>query len=71
MRYTRKKLEHETRKLRRQTERPLDNVISLRISDQEKRELERVVKRTSKSISDIMREAMSLWINKRNRLCID
>ncbi|BCS52792.1 ribbon-helix-helix protein, CopG family [Geobacter sp. SVR] len=70
MRYIGKQLKQETRK-RRLPEKTLDNVISLRISDQEKRKLERVVKKTSKNMSDIMREAINLWINKRDRLCLD
>ena len=50
---------------------PLDNVISLRISDEEKQTLEQLAKATSKSVSDIMREAMELWKSKRRRLCLE
>lgn len=49
----------------------LENVISLRISDQEKRQLEKLTANTTKSISDIMREAIQLWSSKRRNLCLD
>jgi len=49
----------------------LENVISLRISDQEKKELEKLTSKTSKSITDIMREALTLWSSKRRSLCMD
>jgi len=49
----------------------LQNVISLRISDVEKKALEKLTKSTSKSISDIMREAIDLWSSKRRKLCLD
>ena len=49
----------------------LQNVISLRINDDEKRTLEKLTKSTSKSISDIMREAIDLWTAKRRSLCMD
>jgi hypothetical protein len=49
----------------------LQNIISLRINDEEKKELEKLTKSTSKSISDIMREAIGLWSSKRRKLCMD
>jgi len=49
----------------------LQNVISLRITDVEKKALEKLTKSTSKSISDIMREAIDLWSSKRRKLCLD
>jgi len=49
----------------------LDNIISLRISDQEKKTLEKLTSKTSKSLSDIMREAITLWSSKRRNLCMD
>ncbi|MDD2733692.1 MAG: ribbon-helix-helix protein, CopG family [Desulfuromonadaceae bacterium] len=49
----------------------VENVISLRISDQEKRTLEKLTSKTSKSITDIMREALTLWSSKRRSLCMD
>lgn len=48
----------------------LKNVISLRINDDEKRTLEKMVKTTSKSITEIMREAIELWRAKQRRLCM-
>ncbi len=50
---------------------PLQNVISLRINDNEKKSLEKLTKTTSKSISEIMREAIDLWTSKRRSLCMD
>ena len=49
----------------------VENVISLRISDQEKKMLEKVIAKTSRSMSDIMREALHLWSSKRRNLCMD
>lgn len=56
---------------RRKNADALSNVVSLRISDQEKRELEKLTKTSSKNISEIVREAIELWISKRKRLCLD
>lgn len=49
----------------------LQNVISLRISDDEKKRLEKLTRTTSKNISDILREAINLWSSKRRNLCMD
>lgn len=59
-----------SRKKRKEAEQ-LQNVISLRINDEEKRALEKLTKSTSKSISEIMREAIDLWSSKRRKLCMD
>jgi predicted transcriptional regulator len=45
----------------RMRENPRYNVISMRISDEERDELQELMSRTHKSVSDIMREAMSLF----------
>jgi len=42
----------------RMRENPRYNVISMRVSDEEREQLESLVHRTQKSVSDIMREAM-------------
>lgn len=44
----------------RMRENPRYNVISMRISDEERETLEMIMDSTKKSISDIMREAMEL-----------
>lgn len=44
----------------RMRENPRYNVISMRISDEERETLERIVSATNRSVSDIMREAMDL-----------
>ena len=43
----------------RMRENPRYNVISMRISDEEREHLESLVQRTHKSVSDIMRDAMN------------
>ena len=43
----------------RMRENPRYNVISMRVSDEEREQLESLVQRTHKSVSDIMREAMA------------
>lgn len=42
----------------RMRENPRYNVISMRVSDSEREQLEHLVRHTRKSVSDIMREAM-------------
>ena len=60
-----------TNRTKKQKKEQLPNVISLRINDDEKKVLEKLTKSTSKSISDIMREAIDLWSSKRRKLCMD
>ena len=73
MPYTRNKVSREPKSSKKKKNRiePLQNVISLRINDDEKRVLEKLTKTTSKSISEIMREAIDLWSTKRRKLCMD
>jgi hypothetical protein len=68
---TRKNCAKEIKKPRRQQDKKLDNVISVRLSDQEKHVLQRIIKRTSKNASDIMREAVLLWSSRQRSLCMD
>ena len=49
----------------------LKNVVSLRISDQEKLVLEKITESTSKSVSDIVREAIGYWLARQQRLCAE
>jgi predicted transcriptional regulator len=44
----------------RMRENPRYNVISMRISDEERETLEQIMDSTKKSVSDIMREAMQI-----------
>lgn len=44
----------------RMRENPRYNVVSMRISDAERRHLESLVEHTHKSVSDLMREALNL-----------
>ncbi|NTV50244.1 MAG: ribbon-helix-helix protein, CopG family [Geobacteraceae bacterium] len=63
--------EPKSSKKKREKAEQLQNVISLRINDDEKRALEKLTKSTSKSITEIMREAIDLWSTKRRKLCMD
>ncbi len=63
--------EPKSPKKKRNESEQLQNVISLRINDDEKRALEKLTKSTSKSITEIMREAIDLWSSKRRKLCMD
>lgn len=45
----------------RMRENPRYNVISMRISDEERETLQMIMQSTHKSVSDIMREAMDLF----------
>jgi len=58
-------------KEKRQKKEQLKNIISLRINDEEKQTLEKLTKSSSKSISEIMREAINLWSSQRSKLCLD
>lgn len=51
----------------RMRENPRYNVISMRISDEEREHLESLVATTHKSVSDIMREAMSAFTMQLER----
>ena len=44
----------------RMRENPRYNVISMRISDEERETLEQIMDSTKKSVSDMMREAMQI-----------
>lgn len=50
----------------RMRENPRYNVISMRISDEERDTLESIMNTTHKSVSDIMREAMELFKTQMN-----
>ena len=56
---------------RRKDEHVLSNVLSLRISDHEKHELEKITKTSSKSVSEIAREALEYWLSARKRYCLN
>lgn len=49
----------------RMKECPRYNVISMRVSDEERKHLESLVRHTSKSVSELMREAMVEQIEGR------
>jgi hypothetical protein len=63
--------ETKTPRIKKSRKDHLQNIISLRISDKQKMMLEKLSKATSKSVSDIMREAVILWSAKRRNLCMD
>lgn len=51
----------------RMRENPRYNVISMRISDEERETLQEMMQTTQKSVSDIMREAMALLKNELSK----
>ncbi|MEI8355491.1 MAG: ribbon-helix-helix protein, CopG family [Deltaproteobacteria bacterium] len=51
----------------RMRENPRYNVISMRISDEERETLQEIMQSTKKSVSDIMREAMVLLKNELSK----
>jgi hypothetical protein len=63
--------EQKQKPKRRRDESVLSNVVSLRISDQEKHELEKITKSRSITVSEIAREAIELWLARRKRFCLD
>lgn len=63
--------EHNTFKKKKNRKEQLQNVISLRINDDEKKTLEMLTNSTSKNVSDIMREAIALWSTKKRTICMD
>ncbi|MBP1752370.1 MAG: transcriptional regulator, CopG family [Geobacteraceae bacterium] len=63
--------EPEKKQKRKYCEPSGKNVISLRLSDDERQHLERIARASSKSHIDIMREALALWMANRRRLCLD
>jgi Ribbon-helix-helix protein, copG family len=73
MPYFKKQLNREQKKTikRRYDEHALKNVISLRISDEELEMLTRISKNSSKSVSEIMRDAFKSWQASSRRLCLD
>ena len=73
MPYTKKHFSKKpkTEKKKKNSTDTFQNLITFRINDEEKKTLEKVTKSTSKNISDIMKEAIDLWISKRRKLCLD
>lgn len=58
-------------RVKKQKREHLQNIISLRINDKQRITLEKLSKATSKSISDIIREAVNSWSARRRKLCLD
>ena len=73
MLYTRNRVSKapKTSRQKRKESEQVQNIISLRITDDEKKALEKLTKTTSKSISDIMREAIDMWRYKQRKLCME
>lgn len=63
--------EPEKKQKRKYCEPSAKNVISLRLSDDELQNLERIARSSSKGYTDILREALVQWIANRRRLCLD
>ena len=73
MTYIKKTITSEQRKSLKKEKRkkPLQNAITIQISDRERKQLEKHAHTTARSLSDIMREALESWKFKRNRLCLE
>ena len=56
------------RKPRKKEQEVLNNVVSLRLSDQEKHQLDRVTAATRKNVSDVVREAIEYWLRRKGNL---
>ncbi len=56
---------------RRRDEHVLCNIVSLRISDQEKQFIEKVTRESSRSVSDVVREAIEFWMDSHKQLCLE
>ena len=52
-------------------EKTSKNIVSLTLTEKEQRAMERITKATSKDASEVIREAFSFWISRRQRLCLD
>jgi uncharacterized protein (DUF1778 family) len=66
--YQNQSAEKAKRKSRKKDQDALKNVVSLRISDQEKQVLDRCTKAARKNVSDVVREAIELWLTKHKPL---
>lgn len=53
----------------RRGDTPRNNILSFRISDLEKRELDRITRASARNVSDIAREAIELWMRKHAQVC--
>jgi cytochrome c553 len=73
MTYIKKTITSEQRKSLKKEKRkkPLQNSITIRLSDREIKQLEKHSHSTARSLSDILREALDSWKFKRNRLCLE
>ena len=49
----------------------LKNVVSLRVSDQEKEVIEKITRTSSRNVSEVVREALELWLSRHRKLCGD
>lgn len=49
----------------------LKHVISLRVSDEELELLSRISRSASKSLSDVLRDAIKKWQDLQNPLCLE
>lgn len=59
-------------KTRRKEETARKNIVSVRVSDQERELLETITKATYRNVSDVVREAIEFWVaNNRKKLCLE
>lgn len=66
--------DQELRRRKTRNRKPNDvmtNIVSLRVTDKEKQALDRITQASSKSVSDIVREALHFWITSKKRVSRD
>jgi hypothetical protein len=56
----------------RKDETARKNIVSVRVSDQERQLLESITKTTYRNVSDLVREAIGFWVkNNRKKLSLE
>lgn len=55
---------------KKREDKTLKNVVSLRISDQEKRLLEKISSNGCRNVSEVIREAIGYWLARRRNLVL-
>lgn len=63
--YQRSRVQSGRKATRRRDETARKNIVSVRVSDQEKQVLETITRSSSKNVSDIIREAIEFWLRKK------
>lgn len=59
------------RNARKKVPKALNNLVSLRITDKEKRVLDRIIAANRMNLSDVVREALDFWLTRRKGICLE